>query len=406
MVKNSDRLLLVSLFCCGLIPSVLSSGKDENVFRALKKDEACEDPVLVISVKRTTTEKSNIVYSGGEVLFTCGPKVYSFPLISREEKTQKNNGVIESEFISSCIAQPGNYELVSISFSARQGNYISSTNYAFHGTFTLAKGTLNYLGEISYDLPTSQVSLESDAGRFKKSGELFGTQFPGLFASAGSKLSVVRLGDPQPFTPATTLFEDDFKSGPARWRMINDNLHSAVIEDGSLIIHDRAKDSAVVSTDIPLPDGFDVELDISWIGGDENKSFGLLIGNDIKHCLKFNLTSSGYYSVTRCDFSKAALAKAEKMFSPEVAEPWKKSAIINTGAGKTNHLRIQKTGWYQHTVGIIAFYLNDKLLCRNFYLISPAGFGSTQFDKNGVLGLFCYGKQQVSFSKLKYSALN
>ncbi|MBK9392007.1 MAG: hypothetical protein IPN68_18155 [Bacteroidetes bacterium] len=178
-------------------------------------------------------------------------------------------------------------------------------------------------------------------------------------------------------------------------------MHSTTISEGKMIINNQSTDSCIVTKNIRFPVSFDAEAECTWISGETNKGFGMIIGNDPITCLKFTITANGYFSVFRW-LGKNGL----KWFSP-IVYGWTKTDLIDTSPNAKNVISIQKTDWYMHNVGMIAFYINGTLVARNiFYISPPAGGSGTQFSKDGVIGLFSYGNlNSIILMNIKMSGL-
>jgi len=399
------RKTIVS-FTLGIFISVILSGyssKNESVFRNLTKDVPSGGATLIFSVK--TISKTYDV-SGLEVLFSKGSVVYSCPLNMKYLSKNKENKIVTTEVFCFSSVVPGNYDLNLVDVETTNGPYIGSVRYPFHGSFQLDAGTVNYLGEIIIDLTTSAVSLEANEKNISLATEKFAREFPAIYSSAGNKINTIRLSESVPCETKDILLSDDFSQNNGNWKLTGADGQIITLNGGEVKIDNQKVDSCLVTRRVELPESFDIEIETRWNGGDPNKAFGLLIGNEENQCLKFSITGGGYCSIFRWDYGRISSSRPMKMWSPPNVVSWSKSAFLHTKPGDKNILRVQKTKWSGFIIGVIAFYINDKLVARNIYYVTPPmGGNAIQFKKDGIAGMYSFGKQSVSFSNFKMSSL-
>jgi hypothetical protein len=236
--------------------------------------------------------------------------------------------------------------------------------------------------------------------------EKFAGEYPSIYNSAGRKINIINLEESYPLEPKDIILSGDFSQNNSNWKLVNDDKHQIQFNEGEMKIDNRAADSSLVTRNIELPDKFDLIVETTWNGGENNKAYGLLIGNEETQCLKFSITGGGYYSIFRWDYGRTSSSKPAKMWSEPRIVGWSKSGFLRLNAGDKNILRVQKTTWYGSVVGVIAFFINDRLVARNIYYVTPPMGGSgIQFKKTGITGIFAYGKQAVSFSNFYMSTL-
>jgi hypothetical protein len=397
---------LVLLLTAGLLVNMIVSGnplKKESVFRNITKDLPSGGSVLIFSVK--TISKTYDV-SQLDVLFSNGNTVYSCPLNLKYLTKNKENKVVTTEVFSFSYAVPGTYDLNLVEVETKNGPYISSVRYPFQGSFTLEAGTINYLGEIIIDLTSSGSALAVDQKNSSLATEKFAREYPAIFNSAGNKVNTIHLLESHPCETGDIIFSEDLSQNNGEWKVTNNEDQKVVFSESGVKIDNQKGDSCLVTRRIDIPENFDISIETTWNGGDPNKSFGLMIGNEETQCLKFSVTGGGYCSIFRWDYVKKSSSRPLKMWSPPNVVGWSKSAFLNTNPGDKNILRVQKTSWSGFTIGVIAFYINDKLIARNIYYVTPPSGGyAIQFNKNGIAGMFTFGKQAVTFSNLKMSSL-
>ena len=170
-----------------------------------------------------------------------------------------------------------------------------------------------------------------------------------------------------------------------------------------MIIENNGTDSCVLTIPVKIPrtidseKGFEVILETTWIGGDENKGFGLIIGRGERNCYKFTLSNNGYFSIFGWDYLK--------FFTLHNTNPvmlgWKKYDFINTGAGAKNVIRVLLLPVDSRVYGMFVVYVNDVMVTRNVYFLNSNSV--YQFEKDGVIGVYSYGKQNVAFNKLTFA---
>jgi hypothetical protein len=379
--------------------------ENKNVFQYLRKDVLTGNAVLIIRVKSLNNKGYNQGYAGGEVLFNYNQVAYSFPLVTEQKYSTASKTTGITETVTYCLARPGEYELLLANLDKRSGNNVISTAYDFRGSFSLEAGKVYYLGEFLFDLQTNNCRLNLATNDQQLNGT-FKENYPVIFKAAEETVIPVSLGTALPWPVSTALFNDEFSPVSDKWLFDSDPAHETYTADGRLTINKLRADSSLVTMPTELPDNFEIRADAYFMAGDNNKSFGLLIGNEPKRCLKFSITGSGYFAITRWDYGKGVLAKKETMYSPELVVKWTKSELINTTSGAANSIRVQKIPWYGHTVGVIAFYINDKLAARSIYYVSPPVLGGAiQFMPKGVTGFYAYGRQAVCFDNFRISEL-
>lgn len=371
--------------------------KKENLFKHLTKDSPSEKAILIFNVN---TYNSKYDVSGGDILFSRNATVYSCPMWLTSIKKARNNNLISTQCTYYYTAEPGELEINQVSIETINGTYKASVGYPLNGSFRLEAGRIYYLGDIRIDLGKSSCIIAHNDVDAEMVGSAFKKEFPVIFSSANGKINAIELSASRPCETGETIFSDDFSQENTNWQFASDKQHSTVFNAGRIVLSNQSADSSLIVRNIELPKSFEVSAETYWNEGEKSKGFGLIVGNEATSCLKFTITANGYYCISRW-LGKNGL----KWFSPIVL-PWEKSDYIHTEPGEKNVIRVQKTDWNMHTVGMIAFYINDKLVARDiFYISPPAGGSGTQFNKQGTIGLFAYGKQSVSFDNFKMTLL-
>jgi hypothetical protein len=367
--------------------------KNENIFKFLKNDVPSDKAILIIDLKFTNSffdiTESEILFNRNSTVYSCS--LFKFGNIAKFDKQTKTYSVDGSFYFT---VEPGDLDINLIEITTTNGNYSSSIKYPLSGKFSLKAGSINYLGEI-------KVNAQSN-GLINQGGNIFNiekfkTLFPKILNAANGQINDITLSASTPVETAEAIFTDNFNQGNNNWVLTNDNLHKTTISEGIVLINNQSKDSCVFYRNTELPKSFDVQVETSWLNGETNKAFGLIIGNDPQNCIKFSITSNGYLSIFRWLPPKVLKWVEQDIYN------WTKSDKINTQLGEKNTIRVQKTGWYMHTVEVIAFYINDNLVARNVYYLNP--LASSQFDKQGIIGFYTYGEQSVSIDNFIISNL-
>ncbi len=390
------KILILSLFL--VLPGLMCGAppKNEIAFKRLSKEEPSNQAVLIFTVK---VENSKYPISGGAVYFSRGAVVYSCPMTWYTPKRDPVTKLYSGEMTYYYLTAPGETDIALIDVETKNGSYTTWVSFPLHGRFNMDAGSVNYLGEIDVDLSASSSVIQQNETSLSTVSSKFKNDFPAI-SGASKGITIAGLSPSIPLKPTADIFVDDFSKGSSAWQMTTDNLHHVTFSDGALVLDNQGADSSVVLKSMAFPGSFEVEASCSWISGENNKGYGVIIGNDPVNCLKFTITSGGYFSIFRW------LPKKELKWIAQDVVGWTKSDLVHTGSGEKNVLRVQKTEWDMHTVGMIAFYINDKLAARNVYYVSPPTIGSgTQFKKEGVVGMFSYGKQVVAWDEFRVSGL-
>lgn len=370
--------------------------KNEAAFKKLAKDEPSDQAVLVFTVK---VENSKFPISGGAVYFSRDAVVYSCPMTWYTPKRDPVTKLYSGEMTYYYLTAPGEADIALIDVETKNGSYTTWVSFPLHGLFNMDAGSVNYLGEIDVDLSVSSSTIQQNETSIGSVSAEFKNDYPAI-SKASKGIAFVNLSPSIPLKPAGEIFADDFSKGSSAWQMTTDNLHHVTFSDGALVIDNQGTDSSMVLKSTAFPGSFEVQAASTWISGENNKGYGVIVGNDPVNCLKFTITSGGYFSIFRW------LPKKELKWIAQDVVGWTKTDLVHTGSGEKNVLRVQKTEWELHTVGMIAFYINDKLAARNVYYVSPPTIGSgTQFKKEGVVGMFSYGKQVVAWDEFRVSGL-
>jgi hypothetical protein len=370
--------------------------KNETAFKRLSKDEPSDQAVLIFTVK---VENSKYPISGGAVYFSRDAAVYSCPMTWYTPKRDAVTKLYSGEMTYYYLTAPGQADIALIDVETKNGSYTTWVSFPLRGQFNMDAGSVNYVGEIEVDLSASASAIQQNESTFSEVTSKFKNDFPAI-SGASKGIAFVNLSPSIPLKPAGEIFADDFSKSSSSWQITTDNLHHVTFSDGALVLDNQGADSSVVLKSTIFPGSFEVEAACSWISGESNKGYGVIIGNDPVNCLKFTITSGGYFSIFRW------LPKKELKWIAQDVVGWTKSDLVHTGPGEKNVLRVQKTEWEMHTVGMIAFYINDNLAARNVYYVSPPTIGSgTQFKKEGVVGMFSYGKQVIAWDDFKVSGL-
>lgn len=371
--------------------------KKENIFNRLTNDGPDGKAVLVFSVK---AKNSAYNISGGYLCFSRNALVYNCQMswfnAKRDKETKQYSGDVTYYY----TVDPGELDINLIDVETISGSYTKSFGFPLSGRFKLEAGSIYYLGEVEVDLSKSTFAIFQGESAITSMSNSFKKDFPAIYNSVNGKINLISLTPSVPFETVQTIFTDDFSQSNINWQFTNDNYHKTSISDGKMLIENQATDSCVVLKNVEFAGSFEVQAKYTWVSGENNKAFGLIIGNDPTACLKFSITTGGYFSIFRW------LPKNDLKWIAQNAYNWTKTDLIHTNPGEKNIIQIQKTNWFLHNVGMIAFYINGSLVARNNYYIYPPVNGSgTQFKKEGVVGFYSYGKQTIALDNFKLSAL-
>lgn len=389
-------LLLIGIIFLTSLSVFAKAPRNENIFNRLTKDEVNGKAVLVFSVK---IENSIYKMSGGNITFSKNAIVYNCQMTWFDAKRDKETKLYNGNITYYYTVDPGEIDINLIDVVTENGPYTRFVEFPLSGKFTLEAGTINYLGEIEVDLSKDSYSIFQGENAYKILSENFKKDYPVIYNSANGKIDFIHFTPSVPYESAESIFNDDFSQSNTDWQFTTDNYHKITTLEGKMLIDNQGTDSCVVSKKVEFPESFDVQAECTWVSGENNKGFGLIVGNDLASCLKFTVTASGYYCIYRW------LPKTDLKWIPEKVINWTKSDVINTKPGEKNVIQVQKTYWYQRKIGMIAFYINGKLAARNNYYIYPPVYGGLQFKKEGIVGFYSYGKQAITLDSFKMSTI-
>jgi len=376
----------------------------KNVFKILVSDKP--DPAKAILM---------VTYNGyGELYVTKGNIVYVTPYMGNKDDITTKGDYMAVRYY---YVDPGEYEFIAFSQSVVTGEtdnpYVSHgvviKTFPFSGIFKLEAGKAYYFGYIETKIPTiterGRTSIDPNGEqtcnvvmspeRLTFSKLKFQNDKPKIFYSVKGEIEPVTfLPTQKMYVAGNVLFDEKFADNTHGWQTSNDGTKKSYISDNSLIIENNGVDSCVLTLPVNIPKSFDLRLETTWIGGDNRRDFGLIIGNDNVNCLKFTITNNGYFCVKRWNYFKGI------MYQNPMVEGWQKHDCIQTGDGAKNVIKVQKMQIQGLTYGMIAFYINDVLVAHGPYLIDQR---SAQFDKKGVIGVFSFGKQNVAFNRMTFT---
>lgn len=395
------------LFFIGCIILTFDMSAKDIPFENLVKDVPDPSSAILVFDVQSIALTDNVSF--GEIYFTFGKTVYNLPWNNKsiEHNITKANGQVIKTTTCYCKFTPGIFDLTAFDIITASYPYTNYATFPLQGVFELQPNTIHYLGLIQRNSITQETKWLFSDELLNNAINKLKNKYPTIYQAANSNISNISFLKPMVCKTGETLLQDDFSQNSGIWMLINDELHKSSITDGKLILKNNGLDSCLTIRNMEIPKDFNMQIETQWLGGDNNKSFGLIIGNDEKHCLKFNITQSGYYSITRWSYDKGLFAKKETMWFSPIVSAWTKTDKINTQPLGKNTIRVQKLNWYGHIVEFIAFYVNDELLTRNVFYINPpiAGSSGVQFNKSGIVGMFSYGNQTVSFDNFVFSTL-
>ena len=376
----------------------------KNVFKILVSDKP--DPAKAILM---------VTYNGyGELYVTKGNIVYVTPYMGDKFDVNTPDEYMAVRYY---YVDPGEYEFTGFSKSVGTGE--TNNPYVGHGlvtkffpftrTFRLEAGKAYCLGYIEAKIPTitergwtsidpngeQTCNVLTSPERLTSGKTKFQNDKPKIFHSVKGEIEPVTFLPVQKMHEAgNVLFDEKFTDNTRGWQTSNDGTYKSYIADNSLIIENNGVDSCVLTLPVNIPKSFDLRLETTWIGGDNRRDFGLIIGNDNVNCLKFTITNNGYFCVKRWNYFKGV------MYQNPIVADWQKHDCIHTGDGAKNVIKVQKMQIQGITYGMIAVYINDVLVSREPFLIDQR---YVQFNKKGVIGIFSFGKQSVAFNRLTFS---
>jgi len=383
-----------------LVLALFSTSAQKAGFKALIKDNP--DPAKAILVITSN--------HFGELYVTSGNKVYCTP-----DPYSKFDVYGEKQNIRAFYVVPGEYEFTVFAAIIGLGNSQNFSTYAkffpFTGIFRLEAGKAYHLGYLNAIIPTNRVrgsinlatgeetcTYEATKERLKASKEYL-EKFSKVFNSVNGVIEQVVFSQGHNICPAgNIIFDEKFANNSRGWKTSDEGAYKSYIANNSLIIENNGTDSCVLTSPVNIPKGFDILLETTWVGGDNNKGFGLILGYSEKNCFKFTISGNGYFSIQRWAYFM------NKMWvSPFVLE-WRKYDYINTGEGAKNRIKVQRMEIDSTVYGMFVIYVNDVMVARNIYFIDSMN-NSQQLGNKGVLGVYSYGKQSVAFNRLTLSEL-
>jgi hypothetical protein len=147
--------------------------------------------------------------------------------------------------------------------------------------------------------------------------------------------------------PTEKLLTDGFDDNKNDWDVYKDDLASAQVENGQMVISVIDPDSTYVVTPGLSLSNVDLSFDaVVAEGTPANTSFGAACRRvDGDNRYMFDISADGQYYL-----GKRVLGKSEKIVA------WTTSNAIKTGAGDVNHVRVICSG------STLELYVNDQLL--------------------------------------------
>jgi hypothetical protein len=390
------------VFSISLVLTTFSVLAQNAGFKAMLRDKP--DPTKAILVVTSN-------HYGG-LYVTSGNKVHGTPATNSKFDI---NGELPG--IRCYYVVPGEYDFTAYAPIIGLGSYPNfstfSKSFPFSGFFTLEAGKAYHIGYVNANIPTTRqkgsimietsreqtCTFEITDDKLIASKEHLKRYYPKVLNSVKGEIGQVSFTQGHKICPSgNVIFDENFTDNSRGWKTADDGIHKSYITSNSLIIENNGTDSCVLTLPVKIPKGFEIILETTWTGGDDNKGFGLILGNSERKCFKFTISGNGYFSIQRWAYIM------NKMWVSPFALDWRKYDFINTGAGAKNVIRVQRMGIDRSTSGMFVIYVNDVLVARNIFFIDPMN-NIQQLNNKGVIGVYSYGKQDVAFNRLIYSEL-
>ena len=355
--------------------------KQQSGFTVLKKD--IPDPAKAILVVTSNFE--------GSVYLTAGGTAYPINLIFQWNIKKVNCSYVE----------PGEYELISTAVNYESGNWKITEYFPFTGSIRLEAGKAYFLHIETTFVPKGKPTcdLQTSPERLAAGKEKFQRYFPKVFSSVKGELEpAVFLPTPKMRAVGDALLDEKFADNSRGWPTFDDGIHKSYVANNSLIIENNGADSCVLTLPVDFPNSFDVRLETTWAGGNNNKAFGLILGRDNKNNLRYYIANNGHFSVQRWFYPNYITVQW-----PLFAKDWSKYDCINTGVGAKNEIRVQNVKLEGTYLWMTSVFINDVMVARNIYKIDITS--KANMIGKGVMGIISYGPQNVAVNRLILSEL-
>lgn len=348
----------------------------------------------------------------GDIYAISGNKVYVTP-------SSVTNPGLDGEMSGtrSFYVAPGEYEFVQFTAKVSLGSNPNFSTYSrffpYRGIFRLEAGKAYHLGYLNAIIPTfkdgrtirldtngeQSCSYEANAERLAASKEYLEKYYPKIFNSVNSEIEQISFTQGYKICPAgNIIINENFADNSRRWQTTDDGTCKSYIANNSLIIENNSADSCILTIpDAKIPKSFDLQVETTWASGDNNKEFGIIIGDDVMNCFRFVITNNGYFSMKGWNKSNSLGNKMPIMLN------WSKYDFINTGEVAKNIIRVQLMPIDHYTFRMFVVYVNDELVVRGTYVLDT--FNNRQVRTKGVIGVYSFGKQNVAFNRLTLSEL-
>ena len=392
-MKKVKYLMIASVIALIFIVP-FSATAQKSVWQHLDKDKP--DPTK--AVLAVTSDKV-----GGAISVIEGHHVHELlcPVNSKYNFTEDKKN--EETFVRYYYVEPGTYEFTTYATSIILPNYPAEiyNKYFFFKDmiFRLEAGKAYYFGHVNVNIPTIIVNkkhivdpnakqtctIDPNVEHRVTIRERFQKNLPNVFNFVEGVIEQVTFTQGHYIcSTGKVIFDEKFKDNSRGWKTSNNGMQKSYIADNSLVIENNGLDSCILTIPVNISDNFDVELETTWMGGENNKGFGLIIGDE-----KFTITNNGYFCVK-------LWGKRVNMLLRTFETNWSKYDCINTGTGAKNIIKVQSLPYQSYGYGMLFVYVNNVLVER---------INITKFNKKGVIGVFSFGKQNVAFNRLIYSEL-
>ena len=395
-----------------LVLALFSASAQSTGFKALLRDNP--DPTKAILV--ITSNHYGALY------VTAGNKAYSTPSTSVGFDINGEKPGIRCYYVA-----PGEYEFAVYAAIIGIGSYSKwlsfSRFFPYRGVFSLEAGKAYHLGYMNVFIPTNSVrgsinlaegertcTYETNAERLTASKEYLIKYYPKILNSVNGEIVQVTFSQGHTMCPAgKALFDETFADNSHGWKISDVGTHKSYIRNNSLTLENSDEDSYLLTIPAKIPKSFDLQLETRWTSGEDNKGFGLILGNDDRNCYKFTISGNGYFSIQRLShiwtrtYGTGYLATLTGNMEIPFVEAWSKQDCIHTGTDAKNVIRVQMMPIDNKSSQLFLVYVNDVLITRSIYFIDT-DFGHTVRNK-GVIGVYSNGKQNVAFNRLTLSEL-
>ncbi len=177
-------------------------------------------------------------------------------------------------------------------------------------------------------------------------------------------------------------FSDQFINNNNQWYTTSDDKIDFRIKNGKYYLKHKRNEKGWTSynqTYVDTNKDFEIETKIDKISGITNYGYGLLFGKKDNNDFRFNISSNGYYKVSRTVDGKE-----------QVIQKWSKSDFVNTGNLKSNTLKVKKENGYNK------FYINGSFVFQTEF---ESFFGNN-------MGYVVYNNQEIAVDYLRIKYLS